>query len=100
MRRMLPVLLKRLRKIPDPRNPKKTKHKLTVLMLYGMLVFVFQYGSRRAANAELTRPMFEQNLRLLFPQLEPFLMPIPCFECSRASMSVPSSRRILSWSSS
>ena len=40
MRRMLPVLLKRLSKIPDPRNPKKTKHKLTVLMLYGLLAFV------------------------------------------------------------
>ena len=65
MRRMLPVLLKRLSKIPDPRNPKKTKHKLTVLMRYGILTFVFQYGSRRAAHSELTRPMFEQNLRLL-----------------------------------
>jgi hypothetical protein len=70
MRQMLPVLLKRLGKIPDPRNPKKLKHRLTVLMLYGILVFVFQYGSRRAANAEVTRPMFEHNLRLLFPQLE------------------------------
>jgi len=37
---------------------------------YGILVFVFQYGSRRAANAEITRPMFAHNLRLLFPQLE------------------------------
>jgi hypothetical protein len=70
LRRMLPVLLGRLEKIPDPRNPKKLKHRLTVLMLYGMLVFVFQYGSRRAANGQLTRPMFEHNLRLLFPQLE------------------------------
>jgi hypothetical protein len=61
MRQMLPVLLKRLGKIPDPRNPKKLKHRLTVLMLYGILVFVFQYGSRRAANAEITRPMFEHN---------------------------------------
>jgi len=70
MRQMLPVLLGRLRKIPDPRNPKKTKHQLTVLMLYGILVFVFQYGSRRAANREITRAMFEHNLRLLFPQLD------------------------------
>ena len=70
MRRMLPVLLKRLGKSPDPRDPKKLKHRLTVLMLYGILVFVFQYGSRRAANAEITRPMFEHNLRVLFPQLE------------------------------
>jgi hypothetical protein len=70
MRQMLPVLLRRLGKIPDPRNPKKLKHELTVLMVYGILVFVFQYGSRRAANAEITRPVFEHNLRLLFPQLE------------------------------
>jgi hypothetical protein len=72
MRQTLPILLGRLGKIPDPRNPKKLKHRLTVLMLYGILVFVFQYGSRRAANAEITRPMFEHNLRLLFPQLESF----------------------------
>ncbi len=70
LRQMLPVLLRRLGKIPEPRNPHKLKHRLTVLMLYGLLVFVFQYGSRRAANGEVTRPMFEHNLRLLFPQLE------------------------------
>ncbi|TNF91053.1 MAG: transposase family protein, partial [Gammaproteobacteria bacterium] len=70
LRQMLPVLLRRLDKIPEPRNPKKLKHQLTVLMLYGLLVFVFQYGSRRAANGEITRPMFEHNLRLLFPQLD------------------------------
>ncbi|MCP4287518.1 MAG: transposase family protein, partial [Gammaproteobacteria bacterium] len=70
MRRQLPVLLKRLVKIPDPRNPNKLKYKLTVLMIYGILVFVFQYGSRRAANGEITRPVFEDNLRTLFPELE------------------------------
>jgi hypothetical protein len=70
MRQMLPVLLKRFAKIADPRNPKKLKHRLTVLMIYGILVFVFQYSSRRAANREITRPMFEQNLRALFPQLD------------------------------
>jgi hypothetical protein len=70
MRQMLPVLLERFGKIPDPRNPNKLKHRLTVLMIYGILVFVFQYSSRREANGEITRPMFEHNLRLLFPQLE------------------------------
>jgi len=70
MRQLLPVLLRRFGKIPDPRNPKKLKHRLTVLMVYGILVFVFQYASRRAANAEITRPMFAHNLRLLFPQLD------------------------------
>ena len=70
MRQQLPVLLKRLEKIPDPRNPKKTKYKITLLMLYGVLVFVFQYSSRRAANKAITRPVFKNNLRRLFPQLE------------------------------
>jgi len=67
---MLPTLLKRFAKIADPRNPKKLKHRLTLLMIYGLLVFVFQYSSRRAANREITRPMFKQNLRALFPQLD------------------------------
>jgi len=53
----LPVLLKRLSKIPDPRNPKKIKHKLTVLMLYGILVFVYQMASRRQANEKMTNPI-------------------------------------------
>ncbi|MCP4210059.1 MAG: transposase family protein, partial [Halieaceae bacterium] len=69
-RQQLPVLLRRLSKIPDPRQPKKTKHKLTVLMIYGILVFVLQYSSRRQANADITHPMIGQNLRLLFPELE------------------------------
>ena len=66
----LPVLLKRLDKIKDIRQPKKIKYSLTVLMLYGILIFVHQFASRREANNEITRPMFERNLRLLFPELD------------------------------
>lgn len=69
-RQQLPGLLKKLSKIPDPRHPKKTKHTLTVLMIYGILVFVLQYTSRRQANDGITHPMIKQNLRLLFPELE------------------------------
>jgi hypothetical protein len=69
-RAMLPILLKRLSKIADPRNPKKNKHKMTVLLIYGILCFAFQMSSRREANREMTRPMFEENLRGLFPDLE------------------------------
>jgi hypothetical protein len=69
-RAKLPVLLSRLSKIPDPRNPKKTKHKLTVLLIYGILVFVLQMSSSREANREMTRPVFWENLKLLFPELE------------------------------
>ena len=67
LRSQLPVLLKRLSKIKDPRNPKKVKHKLTLLMIYGTLMFVFQMSSRRETNKEMTRPQFMESLKLLFP---------------------------------
>jgi len=69
-RAVLPKLLERLAQIPDPRNPKTVAHKMDVLMLYGILSFVFQMGSRRKANEQMTRPTFLANLRLIFPELE------------------------------
>ena len=49
-RAKLPVLLKRLSKIEDLRTPKKIKHKLPALMIYGILTFVFQMSSCREAQ--------------------------------------------------
>jgi hypothetical protein len=69
-RALLPILLKRLSKIPDLRQPRKVRHKLTVLMIYGILCFAFQMTSRREANRKMTLPQFEANLRLLFPDLD------------------------------
>jgi len=69
-RSKLPVLLKQFSKIKDPRNPKKIKHKISTLMIYGILTFVFQMASCREANREMTRPMFWQNLTYFFPELE------------------------------
>jgi len=66
---MLPTLLLRLRSIEDPRQPQKIKHVLPCLMLYGILIFVLHFSSRRRANTEITLPMFEHSLRLLFPEL-------------------------------
>jgi len=37
-------LLARLGRIPDPRHPNKCRHRLTVLLLYGLLMFVFQFA--------------------------------------------------------
>lgn len=70
LRSHLPSLLKRLEKIPDPRQPLKIKHKLTVLMLYGLLMFVFQFSSRHQVNEIMTNPQFLGNLRLLFPEID------------------------------
>jgi len=70
LRSQLPSLLHRLSRIPDPRVPKKTKHKLTMVLIYGMLSFVFQMASRREANRKMTMPTFQANLRLLIPDFE------------------------------
>lgn len=68
-RQMLPSLLKKLSRISDPRKPGSIKHKLTVLMTYGILMFVEQAGSRREVNRTMTRIHFE-NLQVMFPELE------------------------------
>ncbi len=70
LRQELPALLDQLERIPDPRAPRKRRHKLTALLLYGLLMFVFQFASRRETNREMTRPQFLANLQLLFPQIE------------------------------
>jgi len=69
-RALLPGLVKDLGKIPDVRQPKKIKHKLTVLLLYGLLSFVLRMSSRREANRSLSRPVFLATLQELFPELE------------------------------
>ncbi len=66
----LPDLLKQLSKIKDPRNPKKIKHKLSILMIYGIFMFVFNVASRREADREMTRPVFLENLKKFFPEIE------------------------------
>jgi len=69
-RRVWPVVKKQLMKEADPRNAKKIKHEKAVLMLYGILLFVFQRSSRREANREMTRPQFLENVRLWFPEID------------------------------
>lgn len=68
-RQMLPSLLRKLSCIEDPRNPNKVKHKMSVLMLYGILMFVYQVGSRRKANKSMSRILLE-NLQAMFPELK------------------------------
>jgi len=70
LRAKLPILLRRLAQIPDPRHPKKIKHSVSVLMLYGILGFVLQVASRREANREFSRPVLKENLMFLFPELQ------------------------------
>lgn len=69
-RRTLPTLLKKLSKIPDPRRPKSVKHKLVVLMIFGLFAFVFRLQSRREINRELTSNIIHHHLRKIFPELD------------------------------
>jgi len=53
-RSVLPILIKRFAKISDPRRAKSVKHKIVVLMLYGLFAFIFRLSSRREINRELS----------------------------------------------
>jgi DDE family transposase len=69
-RSLLPVLIRRFASIPDPRRTKSIKHKMAVVMLYGLFAFIFQLQSRRAINRELSGPMLFEHLKRIFPELE------------------------------
>jgi len=70
IREQLPTLLRELSQIPDPRKPLLLHHKLTALMVYGILMFVLQTGSRRKCNETLSAPAMKEALMGLFPDLE------------------------------
>ena len=69
-KKMLPVLLKRLSIIEDPRQPGKIKHSLTVLMIYGILMFVYNMSSLRNCNKEMSTPIFFENMKAMFPEFQ------------------------------
>ena len=69
-RSLLPTLIRRFSKIPDPRRPSSVKHSLVMLMLYGLFAFIFQLNSRRAINRELTGPLIHEHLRKIFPEMD------------------------------
>jgi len=70
IRQQLPILLEELSRIPDPRNPQLLQHALTTLMVYGILMFVLQTGSRRRSNEILSAPAMKETLQTLFPDLQ------------------------------
>jgi len=69
-RSLLPNLIKQLSRIPDPRRAKSVKHKLTVLMMFGLFGFIFRLSSRREMNRELTGALIHENLKRIFPEIE------------------------------
>ncbi len=69
-RSILPILIRRFSKLHDPRRAKSVKHKLVVVMLYGLLAFIFRLSSRREINRELSGMVIFENLQKIFPELE------------------------------
>jgi hypothetical protein len=70
MNRILPGIFQKLSRVKDFRHPGKIKYKAAVLLLSGLLSFVFQKTSRREANRELTTATFMENVKLCIPDLE------------------------------
>ena len=68
--KLLPQIFTRFQKVPDPRNPNKIKHKIAVLMMSALMLFVFRFGSRKAINKELAKPQFHENMKALFPEFD------------------------------
>ena len=68
--RMLSDLLPKLSCIKDPRKPGMIKHKMKVLLVYGILMSMYQIGSRRNANRTISRPVFFDNLKAMFPEFD------------------------------
>lgn len=67
---MLPNLIKRFAKIPDPRRATSVSHKITVLMIFGLFSFVFKLESRREMNRELTGAVIYENMKKIFPGID------------------------------
>lgn len=70
LRTQLPDLIARFARIPDPRRPGSVRHQLTVVLVYGVILFCFEMASRRKANRDLSRPGLWETLRVAFPDLD------------------------------
>jgi hypothetical protein len=69
-RSMLPTLIRRFSHIPDYRRANSIKHKITVLMIFGLFAFIFRLSSRREMNRELTSPIIFDHLKRVFPEID------------------------------
>ena len=68
-RPLIGPLIRKFSKLPDYRRARSIKHKMTVLMIFGLFSFIFQISSRREMNRELTGPIIYNNLRKIFPEI-------------------------------
>ena len=69
LRMLLPGALAKLSKLEDPRCEKKCDHTLPTLLIYGLLMFIINIPSRRAANREIGGDAAHDMIRQVIPEL-------------------------------
>lgn len=69
-KQVLPQVIADFAKVPDPRRAKSVKHKIAVVMMFALLLFVFRLKSRKQINQEMSKPQFLENLRSVLPELD------------------------------
>jgi hypothetical protein len=66
---LLPGALAKLSELKDPRNVKKCDHSLPTLIVYGLIMFLSNMQSRRAANQDISGESAHELLKQVIPDL-------------------------------
>jgi hypothetical protein len=69
LRFLLPGALAKLSTLEDPRCEKKCDHTLPTLIIYGLLMFIINIPSRRAANREIGGEAVHGMIKQIIPEL-------------------------------
>lgn len=70
LRSQLGAIVSRFAAIDDPRRAHSVQHPLPTVLLHGMLLFVFQFASRRKGNEGLSCPAMRAALAEVLPACE------------------------------
>lgn len=68
--KMLSEILERMSRIKDPRDTRKITYRMQTLLIYGILISMYHIGSRRNANKVISQPIFFDNLKTMYPELD------------------------------
>ena len=66
---LLPGALAKLSKLEDPRCEKMCDHSLPTLIIYGLLMFIINIPSRRAANRDIGGGSVHEKIKQAIPEL-------------------------------
>lgn len=70
LRSQLGAIVSRFAAIDDPRRANSVQDPLPTVLLHGMLLFVFQFASRRKGNEGLSCPAMRAALAAVLPACE------------------------------